>query len=159
MTELFFWIENTAFATWVRESPSQFAYTGVLYLHAAGLALSVGISFVIALRVLGIMTSIPTPAVARLFRPLWIGFWINAFSGTAMLISDISREMANTVFQIKLTFVALAAITMWMMQRALGPAPSDLMPARSFAAAALAFWVAAVTFGRLVAYPELLGLN
>jgi hypothetical protein len=159
MTELFVWIENTAFATWVRESPSQFAYTGMLFLHAAGLALSVGVSVVIALRILGGVAGIPLSAVGRLFRPLWIGFWINFVSGVALMSSNMSGEMANTVFLIKLTFVALASITMWIMQRMVGPVPTDLRPARPLAVAALVFWVAAVTFGRFVAYPGLLGFE
>ena len=159
MTELYVWIENTAVATWVRESPSQFAYTGMLFLHAAGLALAVGVSLVIILRVLGIMAKIPASSITHLFRPLWIGFWINAFSGTAMLASDMSREMTNGVFKLKLVFVVLAALTMWMVQRALGPTPTDLKPARLASAAALIFWVVAVTFGRFVAYPALLGLG
>ena len=159
MHEWFVYIENTALATWVRESPSQFAYTGMLFLHAVGLALAVGISFVITLRVLGIMTPIPASSITHLFRPLWIGFWINAFSGTAMLASDLSREMANAVFEIKLVFVVLAAFTMWLVQRALGPAPAELKPARLLSAAALVFWIVAVTFGRFVAYPGLLGLG
>jgi hypothetical protein len=159
MAELFVWIENTPLATWVRESPSQFAYTGMLFLHGAGLALSVGVSMVIALRIFGAFAAVPTQALDRLFRPLWIGFWINGFSGTAMLASDMSREMDNTVFRIKLVFVGLAAATMWMLQRALGPAPSDLRPVRLLSAVALIFWLAAITFGRFVAYPALLGLN
>ena len=159
MSELFTWIENTAFATWVRESPSQFAYTGMLYLHAAGLALAVGISLVITLRVLGIMTKLPVSSISHLFRPFWIGFWINAFSGTAMLASDMSREMSNGVFKLKLVFVVLAALTMWLVQRTLGPTPTELKPARRLSAVALVFWVAAVTLGRFVAYPALLGLG
>ena len=159
MTELFAWMESTAFAIWVRESPSQFAYTGMLFLHAVGLALCVGISVVIALRVLGVLTNIPAMALAHLFRPLWIGFWMNFVSGTVMLTSDISREMANGVFRLKLVFVLLASVTMWLIQRALGPAPVDLRPARTLSAAALVFWTVAVTFGRFVAYPKLLGFN
>ena len=159
MTELFTWIENTAFATWVRESPSQFAYTGMLYLHAVGLALAVGISLVIAFRTLDIITLIPTSSVTRLFRPLWIGFWINGVSGAAMLASDMSRELTNGVFRLKLVFVALAALTMWMIQRTLGPTPANLRSARLLSVGALAFWVVAVTFGRFVAYPALLGMD
>ena len=157
MSELFVWIERSAVATWVRESPSQFAYTGMLFLHGAGLALAVGVSLVIALRTLGLVKSIPAIAVAQLFRLLWIGFAVNFVSGSALLATDMSGEMSNGVFRLKLLFVALAAVTMWLMQRALGPAPVDLRPGRRFSAAAIVFWVTAITFGRFVAYPALLG--
>ena len=46
-------IENSAFAIWVRESPSLFAYTAILSLHAMGLAIIVGINTIVALRLLG----------------------------------------------------------------------------------------------------------
>jgi hypothetical protein len=159
MTDFYAWIESTALATWVRESPSQLAYTGMLFFHASGLALAVGVSFVISLRALGLVSGIPAPAIPRLFKPLWIGFWINFVSGSALMIANMSGEMANKVFLLKLLFVFLAAITMWLMQRALGSSPSDLGRARPFAAVAIAFWLAAVTFGRFVAYPALLGLE
>ena len=36
-------IENSAYAIWVRESPSIWAFTTILSLHAMGLAIIVGI--------------------------------------------------------------------------------------------------------------------
>jgi len=46
-------IENSAYAIWVRESPSIWAFTTILSLHAMGLAIIVGINTIIALRLLG----------------------------------------------------------------------------------------------------------
>ena len=46
-------IENSAYPTFVRESPSLWGYTLVLSLHAMGLAVVVGVSAAIALRLLG----------------------------------------------------------------------------------------------------------
>jgi hypothetical protein len=50
---LFHWIEGTGFSTWVRESPSLFAYLTILFFHTVGLAFLVGPSIAIVARVLG----------------------------------------------------------------------------------------------------------
>ena len=52
-------IENSAYAVWVRESPSISAYTWILSLHAMGLAIIVGINVMVALRLLGFVPEIP----------------------------------------------------------------------------------------------------
>ena len=46
-------IENSGFSAWVRESPSALAYPLVIFLHAAGLSMVVGLSTVIDLAILG----------------------------------------------------------------------------------------------------------
>ena len=71
-------IENSAYAVWVRESPSIFAYTSILSLHAIGLAVIVGINYLVALRLLGFVPGIPLPALRKLFRWMYLGFAINA---------------------------------------------------------------------------------
>ena len=52
-------IQNSAYAVWVRESPSIWAYTTILSLHAMGLAIIVGINTIVALRLLGYVPDIP----------------------------------------------------------------------------------------------------
>jgi hypothetical protein len=74
-------IENSAYAVWVRESPSIFAYTTILSLHAIGLAIIVGINTLIALRLLGFVKEIPLAPLRKLFPWMYLGFAINAFSG------------------------------------------------------------------------------
>jgi len=66
-------IENSAYAVWVRESPSIFAYTTVLSLHAIGLAIIVGINYVVAFRLLGFVPEIKLSALRKLFP--WIIPW------------------------------------------------------------------------------------
>ena len=60
-------IESSGFAAWVRESPSIFAYTSILALHAMGLALIVGLNTVIALRLLGFAPGLPLAPLRKLF--------------------------------------------------------------------------------------------
>ena len=62
------WLEGTALATWVRESPSLWAYPTVLTLHTVGLGIVVGASAVVDFRLLGFAPRIPLPSLSPLFR-------------------------------------------------------------------------------------------
>ena len=154
---ILFWVEATRIGTFVRESPSILAYPTVLFLHTIGLGLLVGASAVVDLRLLGIARSIPVTPLGGFFGVMWIGFGINALSGLLLLIADASTKLINPVFYIKLLFIALAMACLWRIRRTVflnaafdGAAiPTDV---KAVAAASLVFWIAATTFGRLMAY-------
>jgi hypothetical protein len=80
-------LENSALAAWVRESPSIFSYTLVLSLHAIGLAIVLGTSTLIALRLLGVAPAIPIESLRRLQGFIWFGFVVNLVSGLLLFIA------------------------------------------------------------------------
>jgi hypothetical protein len=153
-------VESSAFATFVRESPSLFAYTFVLSLHAMGLAIVVGLSAAIALRLLGLAPSIPLAPVGRLFPVMYVGFWINALSGLALLAASATTMLANPMFYAKLVFIVGGVLVMRLLRNIVfterlesgGDPPAA---ARKLAIASLAFWTLAIIAGRLTAYPYL----
>src|SRR5205809_423377 len=102
------WLESTGPASWVRESSSLWAYPTVLFLHTLGMAIVAGLSTAIDLRILGLAPGVPVSPLEKLFPLIWIGFWINAFSGTLLLMADATTKFLNPVFYVKLTFIALA---------------------------------------------------
>lgn len=55
----------------------------------------VGISTMIGLRLLGISPKIPVQPLERLYPLIWVGFWVNAVTGTALLKASASRRMAD----------------------------------------------------------------
>lgn len=150
------WLSNTAFATWVRESESIWAYPTVLFLHSLGMALLVGFITAIDLRLVGIARSLPMAAMRRLIPLVWTGFWINAASGTLLLIIA-PEKLKNPLFWLKLTLIALGIVNLRMIERqVLGPMASDserLPPrAKILGATSLVFWLGTITAGRLLAY-------
>jgi hypothetical protein len=153
-------IENSAYPTFVRESPSLWAYTLVLSLHAMGLAVVVGLSSAVALRLLGFARNIPLAPLGRLFPFMYAGFWINALSGLALLGANATGMLANPLFYAKLVFVAGGVLVMRVLRQTVftealasgGQAPP---PARKLAIASLACWGLAIVAGRLTAYPYL----
>ena len=158
-------VENTAFAVWLKESPSPFAYTGFLFLHAAGLALAVGMSFAVNLRLLGLAGSLPLAPMRALFPLIWLGLGINAVSGTGLLMANATNDLTNPIFYVKLLAIGLAAATTVAVRRVVvNAAESDATAQRApsalrLATLSMALWILAIAAGRLVEYPELLGLR
>ena len=153
-------IENSAYAVWVRESPSIFAYTTILSLHAIGLAIIVGINYLIALRLLGFVPGVPLKPLRKLFPWMYLGFTINLFSGASLLAANLSNDLGNWLFIAKLVFIALAMINleltrMWVFDKP-GPVDAAGVPkhGRAVAIAALVFWSVAMVAGRFTAYPN-----
>jgi len=151
------WLEQTGFSTWVRESPSIFAFPTVLLLHTIGMGLCVGISAGLDLRLLGFAPAIKLAPLERYFPILWLGFITNAITGTILVMQDASTKLTNPDFYVKMIFIALALINLQMTRKAVFRDPMvDQRPLatniRVLAWTSLFFWLGAITAGRLLAY-------
>src|SRR5437016_5751128 len=102
MMNFYAWLEQTGLGSWIRESSTIWAYPSVLFMHTLGMGLVAGLSAAIALRILGFAREMPLSPLDKLYPVLWVGFWINAVSGTLLLIADATTKMTNPVFFIKL---------------------------------------------------------
>jgi hypothetical protein len=150
-------IEQSAFSTWVRESPSVWAYPTILFLHTVGLGLLVGASMVIDLRMLGFSPAMPLEPMKKFFPVMWLGFWVNALSGVVLVMIDASKMLVNPLFYIKIGFIALAIISGRLIaKRIFSSSPVEKLAVgtstKVLAGASLFCWAAAVTAGRLTAY-------
>jgi hypothetical protein len=150
-------LENSGLASWVRESPSPFSYPFIIFLHAAGLSMVVGLSAVIDLAVLGFAPGLPLAPLEKLYRPIIAGFWINAVSGLVLTIADASTMLVNGIFWIKMTLIVLAVIDVMILRRAVFRDPFiDKRPVSAdvkvMALVSLILWAGAITAGRLTAY-------
>jgi hypothetical protein len=151
-------IDNSAYAEFVRSSPSFFAYTFILSLHAMGLALIVGLNSVVAFRMLGFVPELSFPALRKLFPWMHIGFAVNAFSGLSLMAANMA-VFRNPMFDAKLLFVTLGMINLELTRSRVFDNPEGLdspevaRRARKFAIYALVFWALALISGRLTAYP------
>jgi hypothetical protein len=151
------WLESLRLSTWVREGGSIWGYPTVLFLHTVGLGFLVGVNIGIDLRLLGFARRMAIAPLAKFFPIMWTGFWINAVSGTILLIADATTKLVNPVFYIKMGFVALAVVDLVLLGRLVFRDPAlDLEPvtlkARFIAASSIVFWLGAITAGRLMAY-------
>jgi hypothetical protein len=158
------WIENAPISAWVRESVSLFAYPGILSAHTIGLAFVVGVSVAISLRALGFAPAVPLAPMRGFLPALWAGFWINAISGSLLLASSATKLLVNPIFLVKMTFVTLAVVCVFFLNRELfghrgAPAASvsstPTSRARLLAFGCLGLWSGAIITGRLTAYLDL----
>jgi hypothetical protein len=150
-------IENSGFASWVRESPSPWSYPFIIFLHAAGLTMVVGLSTVIDLAVLGFAPGLPLAPMAKLYRLIGAGFWINAISGVVLTIADASTMLVNGIFWIKMILIILSVAAVLLLKKEVFGHPFvDKRPvsanARILAVLSLILWAGAITAGRLTAY-------
>lgn len=155
MEPLFVWLEATPLSTWLRESPSLWAFPFVLILHTVGLAFFVGTNVAWDVRVLGFSLGIPLEALRRYFLVMWAGFWINAFSGVLLLIAYPTKALTNPLFYAKLALIAFGVVLAFRIRREVSglAARADAPPmARMLAAVSLVCWIAVIFAGRLLAY-------
>jgi hypothetical protein len=158
MDPFFLWIESSAVSIWLREAPSLWAFPFALILHTVGLAFLVGVNVAVDVRLLGLGRGVPPGLLERYFFIIWLGFWINAASGVALLIAYPTKALTNPLFYIKLALIGIGVSATLHIRRALrqslASAGSEAIPTRlkMLAAASLACWVAAIFAGRLLAY-------
>lgn len=149
-------LENLGLSTWVRESPSKLAYPTILWLHVMGMGVVAGVSGMISLRLLGVSPKIPVQPLERLYPLIWWGFWVNAVTGTALLMASASKRLVDPVFYTKMIFIfaglAVLQLTRNRVFRKLGPGGALPESAPALAWAGLICWLGAITAGRLLAY-------
>lgn len=168
---MLYWLENTPVGLWV--DISSWAYPFLLTVHGLGMAVVVGVTAVISLRVLGFPAQVPLVAYRKLPPIIWGAFLFNFLSGLVLYIADAQALTFNVAYQIKMVSVAVGLFLIWRLQSkvlaeaVVGEAeagtvePSSrsgeglLLPrSAKFLAAAvvLVWWISVLVSGRLVAY-------
>lgn len=160
------WLEQTGPATFIRESASFYGYPTFLFAHTFGLAIVVGVSSVLAVRVLGLAPGIPLASLKRLFPVMWGGFLVNLISGTGLWMADaVSKTIPGDgrqapLFLSKMLFVVIGAVLLGMLQRRFNAAEASdgrvLEQARPLAGGLLVCWLFGMIAGRLIGYVDII---
>jgi hypothetical protein len=152
-------IEGTAFGTALAESPV--AFPVVEGLHLIGLSVSVGLLFLIDLRLLGwVLRSVTVAQVLRDLRPYVLGGFALVFTtGVALFFAEAATLVASPAFPFKLLFIALAGANALYFESVVARRPGvatslDRPPqaARVAGFASLGLWTAVIVCGRLIPY-------
>ena len=155
MTDLLASLEASAFSTWLRQSPSVWAYPTILTLHTLGLGVLVGANWMVDLRVLGVARAIPLGILSRAFPIMWVGFWLNAVTGVLLLVADPSKGMLP-VFLWKLGIIAVGVAFVLLLKRKVYGRGVEMdrasVAVKAMAALSLVIWIAAIATGRWMAY-------
>lgn len=150
------WLESTPLAVWVHESPSVWAQPTVLTLHTMGMAVLVGASWVLDLRLLGISRNVPLSAFRWVFPTVTIGLIVNLLTGFLLFAQRASTWGTSIPFLIKMGLVIASVATLVPIRTLVfrgGPERREVSgSARLLAIASILTWSGAVTVGRLLAY-------
>src|SRR5262245_11769726 len=151
------WLQET----WVGKlvAGSLWGYPLLETVHSLGVAVLIGSLGLINLRVLGYKPELPLLDVRQLLPLAWIGFTMNAISGTLLFTSDAVYFWDKYTFRIKMILIILGGINASLLgQRvfreaaAAGPTPPPAASTKWIAFSSLVFWFGAVIAGRLIAY-------
>lgn len=150
-------VEATQFSIWVRESSTIWAFPMFLFLHTLGMSVVAGVSSLIDLVLLGLWPKTAVKPLEKLYPLIWAGFWLNAVTGTVLLIGDAVSKLTNWDFYVKMFFVFAGTYLIYIMRpRVFGDPQLDKGPvsadAKRLAWLSLICWFCAITAGRLLAY-------
>ena len=151
-------LQDSAFTDWFLGSDSIWAYPTVLTLHTVGMAMLVGASIVVHLRVWQVGAAIPITQFRPLYRIIWAGFTINLLSGLVLFVTEAAR-LASSIPCFTSNW-RRSSPRLWLgvvvKRRVIDTdrptQPSSTAPVRSLSAASLALWTTAIVAGRLMAY-------
>ena len=150
------WLESLQISIWVGQSTSVWAQPTILTLHTTGMAVLVGASWVLDLRLLGIGRHIPLSAFKWVFRAAAIGLILNLPTGLLLFFYRATTWGTALPFLVKMLLVVGGAATLIPLRSlVLRSAPNEAgvtSHARFLAVASIVLWASAVTAGRLLAY-------
>jgi hypothetical protein len=151
------WLQGTWVGVLVAES--LWGYPLLETIHSIGMAMLIGSLGLINLRVLGVKPELPLLQTRALLPLAWLGFTLNAISGTLLFASDAVYFWDKYTFRIKMILIILGGINAALLgQRvfreaaASAAAPPSGAGTKSIAFLSLVFWFGAVIAGRLIAY-------
>jgi hypothetical protein len=151
------WLQGTWVGVLVAES--LWGYPLFETIHSIGMAMLIGSLGLINLRVLGYKPDLPLLDTRQLLPLAWLGFTLNAISGSLLFTSDAVYFFSSWTFRIKMVLIVLGGINAALLgQRVFREAAAGTAPAppsagtKWIAATSLAFWFGAICAGRLIAY-------
>jgi hypothetical protein len=149
------WLESFGIAVWLRESPSVWSHPTVLTLHTTGMAVLVGASWVLDLRLLGINRNVPLSSFRWVFPVVAIGLTVNLVTGGLLFVKNATQWGTAIPFLVKMALVITSVATMVPLRKLVlqgDLSQGEAGRARMLAIASILAWSGAVTAGRLLAY-------
>ena len=141
----------------MRESPSVWAFPMVLTVHTTGMAILVGASWLLDLRLLGISNrNTPLSAFRWVFPAIAVGLILNLLTGVLLFIKNATTWGVAVPFFVKMLLVVASVVLLLPIRKYTLAGNGGNVEVggnvRLLAIASILAWTAAVTAGRLLAY-------
>jgi len=150
------WIQSTGLGVWMQDSQSLLAFPTVLTLHTTGMAVLVGASWMLDMRLLGINRKVPLSAYRWVFPVVGLGLIVNLTTGVMLFFKNATTWGTSIPFAVKMCLVIASAATLvpirsYVLNSKVGQIEVG-GNARLLAIVSILTWSGAVTAGRLLAY-------
>jgi len=159
VSELLNWVETSAVALYVAQSP--FGFSALDMIHIAAIAVVFGMIALLDLRLIGVaFTDYPVTALSRQVLPwTWAAFALSAITGALMFTGQAVKYSVNFGFQMKIVLMAIAGINVlvfhFITYRGVAKWDRDAtvpLAGKLAGGISLACWIAIVFYGRFTAY-------
>lgn len=160
VAHLLTWLEASPLGALTR-SQGVWSYGIINLVHILGIALLFGSILILDLRLLGAWRQIPLAVLSGpTTRMAQIGFMLAVASGLPMISVKSTDYIGNPFLLIKFPAIALALLNVWLVHRSeawRAHRVRELMPSernrlKLGAVLSLAFWLTAITAGRMIGY-------
>ena len=155
-----------SFVSWVHSSGISGWITGWRWLwpicesiHFFGLALLVGVTGLLDLRLLGAMRSVPVAAIIDFMPWALVGFGLNLATGVTFFLGAPEQYVNNVAFYAKMLFILLAGVNAIYFQimlfkkaRLVGAGEQAPVQARVVAAVSIGCWLLVMYWGRMLPF-------
>ena len=154
------WLEASKLGALTR-SLGVWSYGVINLVHILGIILLFGSILILDLRLLGAWRQIPLAQLSRpTTRMAQIGFILALCSGLPMISVKSTDYIGNPFLLIKFPAIALALLNVWLVHRTeawrahgiRALMPSERSRLKIGAVLSLAFWLTAITSGRMIGY-------
>ena len=165
MRQFALWLSTTPPSVFIQEH-NAWAIPAIQSIHIVGIALVMGSVLMIDLRILGWAWADQTlRQTTSRFGPWLTGsLWLLLATGLLMVIGEPVRELVTFSFWLKITLVAVGALTAVRFQRALRQHDQrweeDVVSRpsiKAFAVVTFLVWAFVIVLGRLIAYDHVWG--
>lgn len=162
------YLKESAFGQWL--TFSMLGAPSLIALHSVGMAVVVGLSLIIAMRLNGLIGGLDARLVPRLIDVSIWGFLLNLVTGLGIFITRGPEYLQSYMFLLKMLLVGVSVALLLFLRRhlkrperlsenavrsddngAVETAPPDVVARRLSLTATITFF-AAVIAGRLIAY-------
>ena len=155
--EFLVWLGHTGIANAIRTT--RWMYAAFETVHYIGLSLLFGGIMLIDLRVLGVGRQLPLKSMIGLLPFVWVGFIINAATGSMLFIYGATSYGVNHAFWLKMVFILGAGLNALAFDLAVRRTGADWVQAdrppshvKVFATLSFLLWLGVVAAGRWMAY-------
>lgn len=159
MVEVFsVWLKSTRLSWAVTHYP--WIWPASETLHFIGLAMLVGVIWLLDLRILGVAKRLPLGPLQKLVPFGIAGFVINMITGALFFAGDPFQYIHNIAFQLKILFIILAGVNVSLFYitpigrhaDAVGPGEDASIPAKIIAASSIVLWFGVMYMGRMLPF-------